>query len=174
MEHPADRSEHECPQEHFRVVAFLTPKEMVEGFADPFLPVPGKAVQLVPDRMVRMPVGKKVDGLFDDLLVVDPVILVKIQMDVVQVIVRERGIIIFPFPSEASHDVDPVREQVVLERSFEKRVICYDRVRVPDRRYYLLLLVEDQEFHEFFPGHVRIHCGQCRKEGVFRFRTQCP
>ena len=56
----------------------------MEGIADPFLPVPPQAVQIVPDRMEGIAVCHDVDRFLHDSKRVNPICPVAVEMDIIE------------------------------------------------------------------------------------------
>lgn len=128
---------------------------MPEGVADSRLTVPFQTVQEIADRMERVPVGHDVDRFFDQVLGSDPIGPFTVQMDVVEVIIREPGSTP-ALPSEILHDIDPLRQLVVTDRPAKERIIGQDRFGVCDAVFHLTFLRRFQKLPHIFRTHVRL------------------
>ena len=103
---------------------------MMERIADTLLTIPFQSVQEIPNRMKRILVCDNMHGFFNHLQGTNAIRSVTIQMDVVQIIIGQSISIEVPIPSQRFHDIHPLRQLIVTDRSFEKGITGQDRFYV--------------------------------------------
>lgn len=78
MEHSGDGSHQKHLHALIRQVIHRGTQEMVQHIPDPFLPVPDKAVQIIPDRMILVPVSFMINALLHDFVHRKSIVIVRL------------------------------------------------------------------------------------------------